>query len=173
MSRPTSSRWRIVRCSVLAALAAQIAVIGHLFGGGSMPDLAALGAVSVITTAVLTTFARQPRSFMPLFVVMSGAQVLFHLVFTVSSHHDHALHAWPMIAFHLVAAIGSAALLARGETLLFGLFAAVLRRLPRLVTAAQIDIAPSWVVVVSARIASTQQWNLRRARPLRGPPAAV
>lgn len=170
MSGPTSVRWRLVRSGTLAALTAQIAVIGHLFGGGSLPDSAAIITVTAALTGAITGLAGKRRGFGSILLAMLGAQVAFHLVFSISTHHAESLASVPMIVFHLLAALASAALLAYGEKLIFGLFAALKRALPRLISPLIVVAAPAWTALLGVSTFRPTTTLITLTRPRRGPP---
>lgn len=163
-------RWRLVRSGTLAALTAQIAVIGHLFGGGSLPDSAAIITVTAALTGAITGLAGKRRGFGSILPAMLGAQVAFHLVFSISSHHAESLASLPMVVFHLLAAVACAALLAYGDRLIFGLFSALKRALPRLISPLIVLAAPTWTALVGVRTPRPITTLITLSRPRRGPP---
>ncbi len=170
MSKPTNLRWRLLRSGIFAALTAQIAVLGHLLGGGSLPDFAAIITVTAALTFAITGLATKRRGFGSILPAMTGAQVIFHLVFSISSHHQESLTTVNMLLFHAVAAVACAALLAHGEKMLFGLFAALRRVLPRLLPVLIVSTTPAWTALTQGRTHIPTTALITLTRPRRGPP---
>lgn len=135
---PTSTTGRRLRAGLFAVVAAQLAALGHLAGGGRVPDLSALLTTTAVIAPVAGTLARRRRRFPAILGVLVLAQVLFHLLFCLTGHGDHAMpmdsRSDPtsprMLAFHLVAAALTALVLTCGEAAAFRL-AALWRRLVR------------------------------------------
>ncbi len=171
MAGPTTTRWRWLRSAVLAVLAAQIAVVGHLLGGGMMPDPGVVLTVAAIQCAALTGLAGKPHGFLRILGVMVGAQLVFHLMFMLSAHHDMPLNLRSMVLFHLLAALISAWLLADGDRLLFELFAGLCRILPRRwPPRPAVDSPLCWTASIGAGDLGRRVAELSTPRPRRGPP---
>ena len=176
MSDPCSLRWRLWRSAVFAAIAAQLAALGHYAGGGGRPDPAVLliGAATIGLAVVGLTTKR--RSAAGILGVMLLSQLAFHLLFSVDVHAIHGGHTLipadprSMIAFHLVAAVLSSLVLARGERALFGLFAA-LRRVARLTARRLPAHRELWTAAFAGLGAGRPAGPLLRTSPRRGPPS--
>jgi hypothetical protein len=165
----------MLRSSAFAAVAAGIAALGHIVGGGSPPDIPFLVAGAAAAGAVTTGLARKRRSPGTILAAMLACQVGFHLLFSIDTH-GMAVVSGPadgplrMVAFHLVAAGLSTVVLAAGERAVFGLFAALARsvRIPR--PPAGIDLPPGWTARFTPLDASRPEGPLRSSSPRRGPP---
>lgn len=178
MPAPTSTGWRVFRASVFAVLATQLAALGHVLGGGGLPDPALLLTVAVFLGGALSGLATRRRSGPQIFAMMALSQFVFHAVFEATAHADHVgggLVGWDrMVVFHLVAATATSCLLAGGENALFRLFG-VLRRLVVVVRpVAVVGFAPAWTVVLTggagaARLRAGELLRISR----RGPPHAA
>ncbi|MEP6980744.1 MAG: hypothetical protein ABJA16_08290 [Nakamurella sp.] len=151
MSIPTDGCWRSVRTSAFVLVAAQIAVTGHVIGGGRPTDLSLLVGMSALLIVSLRPLAVRRYRFPTLLAAMAGTQLAFHLVLTVAAAgHSGMEHIHPirMLTFHAVAAVVSAALLAHGDRLLCALHGWLTRRLPRLVPVPAIPGEISWTAVI-------------------------
>ena len=168
---PLSARSRAVRGAALVGLSTQIAVAGHVLGGGEMPDLAALFSVAGLLAGVVYGLAKKRLRFLPVLGVMAGAQVLFHLLFTLSTHHPMPTNLTTMVLFHVLAAVGSAALLSHGDRLLFELCAAVQRLLRRVFRGRPaVGMAVGWTALVRVGTVRVHRSELATASGRRGPP---
>lgn len=140
---PTSATWRRLRAGLFAVVAALLAALGHLVGGGALPDLAALLTATAVVAPVAGGLARRQRGYPAILGVLALSQGLFHLLFGLTGHGGHAMPmagalsgplpdpmSARMLALHLVSAALTALVLTRGEAAVFRL-SAVLRRLVR------------------------------------------
>ena len=136
MPDPTTTRWRLLRGTVFAVLAGQLAALGHLLGGGALPDPAVLITVTVFLGGAVSSLARRRRTGPQILGMLVLSQVVFHAVFLLTA--GHAVHpgrpedsisvgAAQMVAFHLIAALATSWLLTSGEGTLFRLFGALRR----------------------------------------------
>ncbi len=178
---PTSTGWRFVRASVFAAVATQLAALGHVLGGGAVPDVDVLLPVTVLLGGSLTGFAGRRRSFGQIFFALTASQLLFHLAFTLTTHDGDSDGAplplgvvagtGAMVAFHLLAALAASWVMAHGESTLFRLFAALRRVLVPARRPVTVRLSPSWTAVITGgaggRLLLT---GLGSVRSRRGPP---
>lgn len=151
---PTSNGWRIFRASVFAVLATQLAALGHVLGGGQLPDPAVLLTIAVFLGGSLSGLATRRRTVGQIFIVLAASQVVFHLAFAVTATHaghgaGSPLDGPRMLAFHLVAALAASALMAGGESTLFRLFGALHRVLLRVRPLRPVVLAPAWTAVIT------------------------
>lgn len=164
---PTPAPHRRWRASILAFVVVYLAVLGHLSGGGMVPDLPAVALASALTWPVCWQLSALRRGFPTILAVLALAQPVLHVVLefsgallagaagTSAGHHTVTVvadqlstpgtagvltGAGSMLAFHAVAALLSAVVLARGEKALTGMLAAGRR-------------IASWVVSVLAALA--------------------
>lgn len=175
MSGPTSPRWRLLRSAAFAAVATQLAALGHAVGGGGSPDVVVLLIGAVTIGATVTGLARRRRTWRGIFTLLSGCQVGFHLLFSVDMHAMSGSPFLPadpvrMLTFHLIAAALSALVLAVGEAALFRLFA-LLRRSVLIVTVPlPIDLPPDWTASFRGFRSPRPAGALLSTSPRRGPP---
>jgi hypothetical protein len=163
-------RWRWLRSGGFAALAGQIAIAGHVVGGGHAPNLPLLVALTAALAAATSSLAGDWRTFRQLLVGMAGVQVAFHLLLGLSDHHGLSPeHPERMFAFHAVAAVIGAALLAYGDAMLFSLVSWFRRLLPASHTLPPVVGRPALRYLRRGDRPQPTSWSpLQR----RGPPAA-
>ncbi|GAP58241.1 hypothetical protein AHiyo1_12610 [Arthrobacter sp. Hiyo1] len=196
----TSAPFRFLRTSLVGSIILGLAAGGHLAGGGNLPApgiLTALCALTILPVAILT----RARLSLPVVAGLLGAgQLCLHWAFCAlsgtstaaslqSGHAGHvpsastpetvsaiaSAHAgasdWHMLGAHLVATLGTALVLARGEQALWAL-AAWLRPLVQLPAPTAIQplrtSAPCPTPVVHPRSLPGL-----RLPSLRGPPALM
>jgi hypothetical protein len=135
MTGPLSPRWRGLRSTVFAVVAALMAALGHAIAGGGFPDAAALLSTAAVVGGSVSGLARRRRTAAGIFGVLLASQVAFHLTFVVAGHEHHAVDLTRMIGFHLAAAAIAALVMARGEAALFVLLSWLDRLVPTLVAA--------------------------------------
>jgi len=193
MSGPTSLRWRVLRSAAFAAVATSLAAVGHILGGGDLPDVAMLVPGAGTIGLVCTGLAFRRGTLPAIIGLMAGCQLAFHLLFGAGMHASQhpsvgagwtgAMHRttgtgpWSvsvaMVGFHVVAGVLSAAVLAKGEAALFGLFAA-LRRIVRPVKVTfPVHLPPRWTASFPAVLPRRPTGTLLTTSPRRGPPAVV
>jgi len=170
---PTDGRWRSVRAGAFALLAAQIAVVGHLAGGGVPPDLPLLTAMSVLLVIALRSLATRRQRFPALLAAMAGTQLGFHVVLSLAgSHHPASDHGEPvgMFVFHALAALVTALMFSQGERLLFALHSWLTRLRPRLDVLPPVAVTAAWTAVVdrAGRVLRSRLTGSSVSR--RGPP---
>lgn len=192
-----------LRAAMLAAAMVSLAACAHLLAGGRLPAMGILGAVIALTGLACTAATRLRLGFPAVTGLLGAGQLLLHEAFSalsvtatgpatgVSGHHHHL--AFPpagaldpvqqlsqdsglavlMLTGHVLATLGCALLLARGENALWGL-AAWLRPLFRLPAPAAHDAAASASPSACWPDADTPRpWRNQAPDRRRGPPAAV
>lgn len=166
----------MLRSAAFAAVATEIAALGHIVGGGTAPDLAVLVAGGAGAGAVTLGLARKRRGPTEILAAMLACQLGFHLLFSIDTH-DMAgasgfatADALRMGTFHLVAAALSTAVLATGERTLFGLFSALARSVRIPVPPAVVDLPPRWTARFFACATARPEGPLLSTSPRRGPP---
>jgi hypothetical protein len=118
----TGARTRAARLrgGFVGATSASVAVAAHSVGGGAPPAGATvvLLVLACATIAAAATSARIGGGVVPVLGFVVAAQLVGHCVLVVSSGHVHGGH-WtvPMMAAHLLAALGCAALICAAERL--------------------------------------------------------
>lgn len=167
----------MLRAAACAAVATEIAALGHVVGGGGAPDVAVLIAGGAGIGAVLMGLARKRRGPLGIVGAMVVSQVGFHLLFSVDSH-DMASGSAPtveplrMLMFHLVAAAVATVVLTTGERAVFGLFAALARSVRIPTPRIGVDLPPRWTARFVTFDAPRPEGTLLSTSPRRGPPAA-
>ncbi len=136
---------------MFALITAYLAAIGHVIGGGGLPDFAPLLLAAVLIGGTVSGLARSRCTTGQILGLMLASQLAFHLLFAVTAHagHEH-LDLVRMTVFHLCAAVVATAVLARGEDTLFRLFAALTRAVLQILPPAPVEIGPGWTVVNAA-----------------------
>ncbi|GGM10463.1 hypothetical protein GCM10011594_32950 [Nakamurella endophytica] len=163
---------RLARTAVFAATSTVTAAMGHALGGGGLPDPAVLVTAGLGVGTLTATAARGRRRWIETVALLAGAQLLFHVLFSL--HHGHpAGHPAGLLAFHAVAALVTGVVLARGDAA-----AAALRRAGRAVVRALTAAPPVAIPGPSALPASrpaaaARTALLARCAPRRGPPAGA
>ncbi len=119
-----------MRGGFVGACAAATAIGAHSLGGGGLPASPSL-VVLVLACAVigaLASSAKARRSVPAVTLYLSVGQVVGHCVLAVAGGHTHTGQ-WslPMLAAHLVAALGGAALICAAERLLAALVGSIWR----------------------------------------------
>lgn len=145
---PTTTGWRLFRATVFALVATYLAALGHVAGGGHLPDPAVLLTVAVFLGGSVSGLATRHRTGPQILGMLMASQVLFHLLFQLTAHHSEPTVTGKMLAFHLLAGLIAAALMAGGESALFRLFAAIRRAISSLRLRAWVDVALSWTALI-------------------------
>ena len=149
MPGPTSRFWLTCRSASFALVTAYVSGLGHLLGGGSLPPIGTL----LFAAAVV------------------GAQLAFHLLFSLDAHDMAPLDLPRMLAFHVVAAVLCALILAHGDRALFRLFAALHRVVDRaLATPATLPSWPRPPAAAADPFARPAARHHCTTAPRRGPP---
>ncbi|MET0866252.1 MAG: hypothetical protein ABWZ98_18115 [Nakamurella sp.] len=173
MVTPTSTSWRYFRAGVFAVVATQLAALGHLLGGGQLPDLSILLTVTVFLGGSLSGLAGSRRTSWQLFAALVASQLVFHAAFQLTTH-SHGTGSWvpsgPMLVFHLAAAAATAALLAGADSMLFRLFAALHRVLVPVRTALVVELPPRWTAVIVGEAGAEYGCATTSCVSRRGPP---
>jgi hypothetical protein len=160
---------RLLRGGVVGLSATALATAGHALEGGAAPALAVIAVVAVLAILVSVTLSGVRWRLLSLLVVLTAAQVFFHLALAGQAPAAEGV-SWSMLAAHSIAAFLTACLLRRGEDACWWL-ADCLARPARAVRAASVvattTVAIPWVVQRSNR-----RWGryLVHTAPRRGPP---
>lgn len=151
---PVPAPHRGWRASILAVVVVYLAVLGHLTGGGMVPDLPAVALAFGLSWPVCWQLSTVRRGFPAILAALALAQPVLHVILEfggallagatgdAAGHHAAAVidsasdpitqtaagtGAVAMLAFHAVAALVSAVVLARGERALTGVLSAARR----------------------------------------------
>ena len=163
-------RW--LRGAVVGLSATALATAGHALEGGPAPAVPVLAVLAVLAVLVSVTLSRARWSLPSLLVVLTAAQVLFHLALAGPAPAAEGV-SWSMLAAHCFAAFLTAGLLRRGEDACWWLADCLARpvraaRAASVVASATVSVA--WVVHCSNR-----RWGryLVHTAPRRGPPLVL
>ncbi|MGH3355891.1 MAG: hypothetical protein ACRDOJ_08325 [Nocardioidaceae bacterium] len=160
----TAGVWRLLRGAVVAACATGLSLLGHVIGGGDVPSAFVLSSTALGVALVSVGLSRFSWTLPALVALLLSSQTLLHLVFgwadrpSVEHHlHQHATDAaeataaigWSMSLGHAAAALATAVLLRRGESLLARVLDALALRVVRLLldVVAVYDVRPRPVAV--------------------------
>ncbi len=166
---------------MFTAVAGGLAAVGHGVAGGHLPSPAVLIVTTAAVGGTVSGLTRRERTYPQILSALLLAQLAYHLLFELTAlRHgsgqavaEAPMDARAMLLFHLVAAIGSAWVMASGERALFALLAAWQRvsLVPR-PQPAVLD-QPLWIVLAAAAGVRRAALLTLRAAPRRGPPLPV
>jgi hypothetical protein len=122
----------VPRGAALASLTALLSALGHLAGGGTLPDLGLLVVLVPLLALVITSVAERIRSRAGVLATLGAGQLALHELLVLFGH-DHAgpVDGSRMLLMHAVATVLSGLLLQHVDRLLTALTRALLRVLPR------------------------------------------
>jgi hypothetical protein len=162
----------VPRGVALASLTALLSTLGHLAGGGTLPDLGLLLVLFPLLTLVVTSLAERIRSRVGVLTTLGAGQFALHELLVLFGH-DHAgpVDGSRMLLMHAVATVLSGLLLQHVDRLLTALARALCRVLPRRPTPLPV-VGPLRTWVLPAPAPSVVS---RLVEPLsrRGPPVPV
>lgn len=182
-ARPaTLGVWRVLRGSAVGTIATGLAWAGHVWAGGDRPGpwLLLTAALGVITASVaLSRYRWSPVS---LLVMLLAVQLLLHRLFDQGAPTATVAHTHPsghllvgpdvggaMTVAHMLAAVATAWLLARGEDWLWLLLELLALRSTRLLRPLHLSLATNPTPLTPAYTLPGSQVGLG-AWSLRGPP---
>jgi hypothetical protein len=176
MSGGSAGGRRPLRGAALAVLSTLLTAVGHVAGGGAVPDLAVLVVLFPLLAAVFVTVAERCRSLARVVTTLAAGQLTLHLLMDLlHPAHDLAEPAMvapgpEMLGMHAAVILVLAVVLRHADAAAVGLVAALRRVLPRRLTPLPADRPlPTRAVpgpAVSARLARA----LAVAHVRRGPP---
>jgi hypothetical protein len=166
----------VMRGAVLASLGTFLAALGHLAGGGTLPDLGMLVVLGPLLALATVGLAERTRGPAGLLLVLGGGQFALHELLVVLGH-GHPEAAGPsgpsMLVMHAVATLVTAALL-RDVDVALGLLVAGLRRaLPRRLAPPAVDVLPLTLPVPAAGVVGHTARAVTSALLRRGPPVRI
>lgn len=191
-----------LRSGAISLVVVLLAAGAHVVGGGALPTAPVLLALVALTALATTLATRFKLNVVTMTALLGAGQLVLHEAFTAlgpvaastqgPAHHlaseslNPALHAATehshelgttfgalMFLSHVIATLGSAVVLAKGEDALWQL-AAWLRPLVALPTLLfRPDAGASPVAVGAADVFIPRPWRNLRQDSRRGPPAAV
>lgn len=133
--RPGGERG-LPRGAALAALSALLTAVGHVAGGGALPDLAVLVVLLPLLAGVFVTLATWSRSGLGMIATLGAGQLTLHQLMALlqPAHHamDPAVPTGPgMLAMHVAGTLVTALALRHADHAMVALGAALRRVVPR------------------------------------------
>jgi hypothetical protein len=169
------TRLGLLRGVVLAALSTLLTALGHVAGGGSLPDLALLVVLFPMLCGVLASLARCCASAAGAVLTLAAGQLALHhlLVLMHPSHQESGpavLGGAAMVPMHAVATLVTALMVRTADRALVALVAALRRVLPRRLVPPPADRPLPTLAVPPAAV--PVRLRLAHSAPLlrRGPP---
>lgn len=166
----------LLRGGALATLSALLTAVGHVAGGGALPDLTLLAVLLPLLAAVFVSLAQCCRGLAGTVVMLAAGQVVLHHLM-VLLHPPHvaepgALGGPAMLGMHAAITVVMAAALRHADRATAAMVAALRRVLPRRLAPPPVDpplpTRPVPDLDVPARLARV----LTVAHARRGPPVA-
>jgi hypothetical protein len=157
------------RSASFALVTAYVSALGHVWGGGGPPGMGPLLFAAALVGGTVSGLARTHRGPCPMLGLVVGAQLAYHLLFGLDAHDMAPLRLPQMLAFHAVAALLCALVLAGGDRALFRLFETLDRVVSRVLTAPSAPAVgpPPWPVPFDLP-PPAPRWS--STAPRRGPP---
>lgn len=171
---PVRGVLRVLRGVALAVCSTVLAVAAHAAGGGGVPNAGLALLLAVLLAAAGVGLARRRRSLPGILGVLTVTQVVLHFLLACADLHAAPVRAmfsiaWGMVAAHAVAVLVTALMLTKAEAAVFGVAAALVRLLPRVLVFVPAE-RPADPVTVAEPVDRLVRVLLRCVCPLRGPP---
>ena len=158
---------------VVAALTGLLSVLGHVAGGGALPDLVTLAVLAPLASGVVATIAGRRAGFLPTAAVLGAGQVVLHsaaVLLHVGAHHAPSVP-WPrMVAAHAVVTVVLAVVVTNADAALTAVRAACARTLPRRLTPSPVERPLRAAVLPAPGLPARLARILSVAHTRRGPP---
>jgi hypothetical protein len=125
---------RLLRGLVIAGLSTLLIAVGHVLGGGAVPDLAVLTVLFPLLTGAVVGVADRCRSTRATVATLAGGQYALHVLLAVLHPHptvDAAPQGLTMFALHAVATLVVTVLLRHADRALAAVGSALRRAVPR------------------------------------------
>lgn len=171
-SRP-SLRWSPVRTGLVASVLSWVSVACHVMGGGMRPPVSAALGVLVLTLAAAAWLGRRRLSVARVTVVVSGLEILTHLLCSLPEGTGTAMPLDERMAMaHVVAGILGVALLCGADGFVVAVATTLAARVGRALGSLTVEPLGGRTVV---RVAAGGVVPLRSQAPhdrrgIRGPP---
>jgi hypothetical protein len=128
----------VVRGATFAGLSALLTAVGHVAGGGTVPDLAVLVVLLPLLAVVFVSFAQRCRTTVSTVAVLGAGQLLLHTLMVLMHPASDAVPATmggpSMVAAHAAVTLVMAVALRHADDAVAALVAALCRVLPRRLT---------------------------------------
>ncbi|GAY08421.1 hypothetical protein TOK_1979 [Pseudonocardia sp. N23] len=162
----------------VASAGALITAVGHVAGGGALPDLSLLLVLFPLLSALVATLADACRSVAGVLAVLASGQLAMHAVLDVIGHTHVAAAAGTvggvsMFAMHAVATVVMGLLIRDADQVLCLLFSALARVLPRRLSVPPADRPLATLAVACQALAGATARAAIGPRTPRGPPNRV
>jgi hypothetical protein len=168
----------MLRAAVLAALSALLAAVGHVAGGGAVPDLAILAVLSPLLAGVFVTVAERCRGMAGTLATLGAGQFALHQLMVLMHPAHHVEHgvavpsATLMLGMHAAGTLVTAVLVRHADRAVTGLVAALRRIVRRRSTPPPADRPLPTLAVPGPAVPSRLALVLSAADVRRGPPVA-
>lgn len=187
LGSPTTGAWRALRGIVVGSTAMGIAALGHVLGGGRLPDGYSLIALALLVSITCIWLSDLRWTTARLVLALTLAQVAFHgllIVLTAGAGDGHEamsgmrMHGallgmtYAMLLGHLGAVCASALLLSQGERWLWAIAKLLGLWLPRLPLRLLLAVEGTTTSLVPhSELSRPHGLLLARTCARRGPPA--
>jgi len=165
---------RSARGVAVASASALITGLGHVAGGGTVPDLGLLIALFPLIAALIIALADACRGVVGMLAVLAAGQLAMHQTMDVLGHHQAATGGRPsMLGMHVVATIATGLLIRDADQVLAVLLGWLGRVLPRRLTPPAADRPLPTLAVPSPAVLGDAARALLGPLARRGPPIRV
>jgi hypothetical protein len=170
----------LLRAAVLATVTTVLAAVGHLAGGGALPDITVLVVLLPLLAGVFSTLAERSRSTAGTLAVLGAGQLALHYLIELLNpshvaHHlagaaDAGSGGTGMLAMHAGATLLTAAALRYADRAIAVVRAALGRVLPRRPPVLSANCPLASLVTPGAAVSLRLARALAAAQVRRGPP---
>ncbi|MGH3612371.1 MAG: hypothetical protein ACRDRK_07185 [Pseudonocardia sp.] len=167
----------LLRATALAALCTLLTAMGHVAGGGSIPDIAVLVVLFPLLAGVPAARAQRCASVTGTVVTLAAGQLGLHhlLVLLHPSHHETGpapLNGTGMLALHATTTLIMAVLVRHADRALVALTAALRRMVPRRLAVVAVDVPLPALPVPGPAVPARRARAFAASALRRGPPVA-
>jgi hypothetical protein len=160
---------------VLAVTSATLAIVAHAAAGGGLPDTGLTALLTVGLAAIGIVMAGGRRSTASIMAVLGATQLATHVLLSFQAMDMPGAMSYngvTMIGAHAIAVLVTGCLLARADSAIFAVAAALARLLPTLVAAPPVPAAPALPLPRVAPLRRPTGVLAARANARRGPPTS-
>ncbi|WP_433557452.1 hypothetical protein ACQPWY_00295 [Pseudonocardia xinjiangensis] len=175
MSGGSAGGHRPLRGAALAVLTTLLTAVGHMAGGGSVPELSLLVVLFPLLAAAFVTVAERSRTAVGMVAALGAGQLVMHLLMVLLHPMDHA--AAPvvssgagMLGMHVAITLVIAWVLRHADAAGAGLVAALRRVVPRRLSPPPADRPLPTRAVPGPAVPARLARALAVAHVRRGPP---
>ncbi len=165
----------MLRGATLAALSTLLTAVGHVAGGGALPDLALLTVLSPLLAGVFVAVAERCRGAVGTIGILGAGQLALHQLMVLMHPPHHAVDAavssgTGMLGMHAAVTLVTALMLRIADRAIAGLAAALRRVVPRRLTPPPADRPLPTRPVPGPAVPVRLALVLAAAQVRRGPP---